>query len=199
MAACSNSAGLTLNDADVKTVGFSQMPAALQNKAIDVAVMIPPLTDAMAAKGIAVKWLNPEDFLKVKPELIAVGQMNTDWVKTHEAATKAFLKAILKGTREYCEAFHHGPNRADVVRILAKYSSIHDPALIERIEWGASDPVGTIPVASLKDFEAFDVANKLIAHQVPTDRVIELRWIDQAARALGPFKLAHDDGTPGCR
>jgi NitT/TauT family transport system substrate-binding protein len=192
-------AGLTLADADVKTVGFSQMAAALQNKAIDVAVLIPPLTDAVAVRGIAVKWLNPEDYLQVKPELIAVGQMNTDWTNTHEAAAKAFLKAILRGTREYCEAYHFGANRAEVVRILAKYSSIHNPALIEKIEWGASDPEGVIPVASIKDFQDFDVAHKLIAHEVPMDRVAELGWIREAARALGPFKLAHDDGTPGCR
>lgn len=193
------SAGLSVADADIRSIGFSAMPAALQNKAIDVAVLIPPLTDAMVEKGLAVKWLDPEDVLRAKPELIAVGQMNTDWTKTHEEAAKNFLKALLRGTREYCNAFHFGPNRAEVVRILAKYSSIHDAALIDRIEWGASDPVGAIPVASLEDFQDFELSQKLIATKLPLDRVAEFEWIKEAGRELGPFMLAHDDGKPGCR
>lgn len=192
-------AGLTTADADIKSIGFSAMTAALQNKAIDVGVLIPPLTDAVAAKGLAVKWLDPEDVLTAKPELIAVGQMNTDWTKTHEQAARNFLKVVLRGTREYCEAFHFGPNRAEVVRILAKYSSIHDPALIDKIEWGASDPVGVIPTASLEDFEAFELSEKQIAAKLPLDRVAEFDWIKEAGRELGPFTLAHDDGKPGCR
>lgn len=193
------SAGLDVGDADIRTIGFSEMSAALQNKAIDVGVLIPPLTDALAAKGIAVKWLDPETILKVKPELIAVGQMNTDWTSQHKAAAKAFLKAVLRGTREYCEAFHFGPNRPEVVRILAKYSSIHDPKLIDRIEWGASDPIGTIPAASLEDFQSFELNHKLINKRLPLSRVAEFAWIKEAGQELGPFKLAHDDGKPGCR
>ena len=191
--------GLTFKDADVKTVGFSEMPAALQNKGIDVAVMIPPLTDAMVQRGLAVKWMDPEDVLTARPVLVAVGQMNTDWVESHEAATKAFLAAVLRGTREYCDAYHFGPNRAEVVGILAKYSSIHDAALIDRIEWGASDPIGEIPSASMADFQAFEVKENLTTTLLPLDRIARTDWIEQAGRALGPFKLTHDDGKPGCR
>jgi NitT/TauT family transport system substrate-binding protein len=192
-------AGLSLDNADVTTVPFSEMPAALQNKGIDVAVMIPPLTDAMVARGIAVKFLDPETVLKVKPELIAVGQVNTDWIKEHNAETERYLTALLKGTREFCEAYHFGANRDEVVRILAKYSAIHDPALIARIEWGASDPEGRIPTASIEDFQDFELAQHLVQTKLPIDRIVDPNWVDRAARALGPFTLTHDDGKPGCR
>jgi NitT/TauT family transport system substrate-binding protein len=193
------SVGLSMKDIDARTVVFSEMPAALANKALDIALMIPPLTDAMAQKGIAVKWLDVEDVVKVKPMVIAVGQMNTDWVRTHEQAAKGYLTAVLKGTREYCQAFHFGPNRPEIVKLLAKYTAIHDPALIDRIEWGASDPIGSIPRASLEDFEEFDLGQKLISKRLPLDQVAELDWVQEAGRKLGPFTLIHDDGKPGCR
>jgi NitT/TauT family transport system substrate-binding protein len=175
------------------------MAAALQNKAIDAAMMFPPLSTVTMQKNLGVRWAEPEDHVRIKPLLIAVGQFNTDWVKTDEKAARSFLEGILKGTREYCEAFHGGGNRAEVVTILAKYTTVHDPALIEKMEWGSSDPQGRIWTDSLMDFQRFELREKQIEKEVPLQRMVETQWIQDAAKKLGPFMLAHDDGKPGCR
>jgi NitT/TauT family transport system substrate-binding protein len=191
--------GLSFHDVDIKLVPLSGMAAALQNKAVDAAMMFPPLSTLTAKNGLGVKWVEPERFLRVAPLLIAVGQFNTDWAAQNQAAAKNYLEAILRGTREYCDAFHFGPNRPEVVKILAKYSSVHDPALLDGMEWGSSDPNGDIPTDSLMDFQKFQLGEKQVDKIVPLDQLVESGWIRAAAQKLGPYKLAHDDGKPGCR
>ena len=78
--------GLTLNDVDIKYIPFGQQPTALTNKAVDAALMISPLQDSVAAKGIGIKWINVDDFIKVQPVVISVWMMNTDWAKANEDA-----------------------------------------------------------------------------------------------------------------
>ena len=80
---------------------------------------------------------------------------------------------MLKGTREYCEAYHFGANRAEVVKILAKYSSVHDPVLLNSMEWGSSDPVGDIPTDSLMDFQKFQLGEKQIGKIMPLEQLVE--------------------------
>lgn len=193
------STGLSFRDVEIKLVPLASMGAALQNKAVDAAMMFPPLSTMNAKRGVGIKRFEPERHLRVAPALIAVGQFNTDWAKRNEAAGRKFLEAILRGTREYCEAFHFGANRPEVVKILAKYSSVHDPVLLDSMEWGSSDPVGNIPTDSLMDFQKFQLGEKEIGKIVPLDQLVERNWIRDAAQKLGPFKLAHDDGKPGCR
>lgn len=193
------SVGLAFRDVDIKLVPLTSMAAALQNKAVDAAMMFPPLSTLTEKNGVAVKWIEPEKYLRVAPLLIAVGQLNTDWANTNAAAGRKYLEAILRGTREYCEAYHFGANRAEVVKILAKYSSVHDPALLDAMEWGSSDPVGEIPTDGLMDFQKFQLGEKQIEKIMPLERLVEPNWIREAAQKLGPFKLAQDDGKPGCR
>jgi NitT/TauT family transport system substrate-binding protein len=191
--------GLSIKDIDIRVMAFGQMSVGLQNGAVDSAVTIAPFTDLLIQKGIGVRWLDPEDTLNVKPLLIAAGQMNTDWTAAHPRETVDYLAAVLRGAREYCEAFHGGANRAEIVRILAKYSSVHDADLIERMQWGASDPVGVIPAESLNDFQDFQLKERQIVEKIPLDRVADFAGIAEAGRRLGPFTLVHDDGKPGCR
>ena len=193
------SAGLTLADVQVKFLPFSEQPAALATGAIDLALMVSPLQDATADKGIAWRFLNTNPYIKPRPMVASVLEMNSDWASTHPEAAKNFIVATLRATRYYCEAYHHGANRADVVQILAKYSNVQDPALIEKIDWTAMDVDGRIPMASIMDIQDFYVKGKLVNVPVPEADLAPPAWVAQARATLPPFKLVHDDRQPGCR
>jgi len=193
------SGGLSFDDVEIKIIPLPGMAAALENKGIDAAMMFPPLSTVAMGKKLGVRWAEPEDHLRVQPLLIAAGQFNTDWAKSKEKAARAFLEGIVKGTREYCEAYHGGANRPEVVKILAKYTTVHDPQLIERMEWGSSDPQGRIPTDSVMAFQKLELAEKQIETVLPIEQLVESAWVRAAAQKLGPFNLAHDDGKPGCR
>jgi len=191
--------GLTLSDINLKYIPFGQMATALTTGAVDAALMISPLQDAVEEKGIGVKWINADSKIKAQPVLVSVWQMNTDWRRHNEDAARKFVRATLRGVRDYCNAYQRAPNRAEVTRILAKYSDVKDTALIERIEWGATDPHGRVFEASLADIQDTFFKEKLVDAKVPVGRIAPVSWVGDVARALGPFTLAHDDGAPGCR
>jgi NitT/TauT family transport system substrate-binding protein len=191
--------GLTLADINLKYIPFGQMATALTTGAVDAALMISPLQDAVEAKGIGVKWINADSTIKAQPVLVSVWWMNTDWARESEGAARRFGRGMLRGVRDYCSAYHHGPNRAEVTRILAKYSDVKDTALIERIEWGATDPHGRVFEPSLADIQDTFFKEKLVDAKVPINRIAQASWLSEVAGALGPFTLAHDDGAPGCR
>ena len=193
------SGGLTLADVDLKYIPFSQMVTALTTGAVDAAVMISPLQDAVAAKGLGVKWINADSKIDVQPVLVSVWEMNTDWVRQNEEAAKRFVRATLRGVRDYCNAYHHAPNRQEVTQILAKYSDVKDPALIDQIEWGATDVHGRIHAASVADMQDVFFKEKLVSDKVPVAKIAPPAWVSEVATSLGPFALAHDDGKPGCR
>jgi ABC-type nitrate/sulfonate/bicarbonate transport system substrate-binding protein len=130
--------GLTLADVELKYIPFGQMATALTTGAVDAALMISPLQDQVAAKGIGIKWINADRMIKAQPVLVSAWQANTDWMRQNEDAARKFVLATLRGVRDYCAAYHRGPNRDEVTRILVKYSDVKDPALIDRIEWGAT-------------------------------------------------------------
>ncbi|MGZ3322984.1 MAG: ABC transporter substrate-binding protein [Xanthobacteraceae bacterium] len=191
--------GLSLADIELKYMPFGQMATALTTGAVDAALMISPLQDQVEAKGIGVKWINADSKIKAQPVLVSVWQMNTDWMRQNEDAARKFVRATLRGVRDYCNAYHRAPNRAEITRILAKYSDVKDPALIDRIEWGATDVHGRIFEASVRDIQDTFVKEKLVADPVPIGRVAPADWVGEVAAGLGPFRLVHDDGAPGCR
>jgi NitT/TauT family transport system substrate-binding protein len=191
--------GLTFADVNLKYIPFGQMATALTTGAVDAALMISPLQDAVEAKGLGVKWINADSAIKAQPVLVSVWWMNSDWARESEDAARRFVRGTLRGVRDYCSAYHHGPNRAEGTRILAKYSDVKDTALIERIEWGATDPHGRVFEPSLADIQDTFFKEKLVDAKVPINRIAPAAWVAEIARALGPFTLAHDDGAPGCR
>jgi NitT/TauT family transport system substrate-binding protein len=192
-------ANLTMADVQIKFLPFSEQPAALATGAIDLALMLSPLQDATEAKGIAFRFLNTDPFINPRPMAASVLEMNRDWAAEHPEAAKNFIVATLKATRYYCDAYHHGANRADVVRILAKYSNVSDPALIEKIDWTSMDPNGQIPIASIMDIQDFYIKEKLVSTRVPETDLMPPAFVAQARQAAGPYHVARDDRRPGCR
>jgi NitT/TauT family transport system substrate-binding protein len=192
-------AGMTMADVQVKFLPFSEQPAALATGAIDLALMISPLQDATEAKGIAFRFLNTDPYITPRPMAASVLEMNKDWAAEHPDAAKNFVIATLKATRYYCDAYHHGANRADVVRILAKYSNVQDPALIEKIDWTSMDPEGKIPLTSIMDIQDFYIKDKLVSTRVPETDLMPLSFVGTARQTLGAYKVARDDHRPGCR
>ncbi len=193
-------AGLTLRDVEVKYVPFTQMGAALANKAIDVASEVPPFGSLLVDKGLGVFWIDPDTLIKPTPMSIISYQVNTDWAKANPEVAKKLFVALARAGREYCQAYHHGPNRAEVVDVLIKYKAMSDRELTDRMDWQARDPDGRFNVASLRDVQDFFYKEHLIDRKVPDDRLVDESYADAAAQALGPFKLINEASKlEGCR
>ena len=193
--------GLTLNDVQVKNLAFSQMTAALANGALDVALEVAPFTALAVERNIAVPWLDPEDgYIATLPMTSVAYIVNTDWAAKNPDVARRLMLALARGSRDYCQAYHHGPNRGEMLDILIKNRIGADRALLDRMDWQARNPDGRFNLASLADIQAFFRREGIIARIAPPERLVDPRYAAAAAQEPGPFEVINKASKlKGCR
>jgi len=119
--------GLTINDVDIKVIPFTQYSIAFANKAIDAALVIPPYTAQLLDGGHAVAFKDPDDIVKPHPLTIAVSMINTDFAKANQQLVRNYYVAYLRAIRDYCQAYHGGAVRAEVIDLLVRSGTERAP------------------------------------------------------------------------
>ena len=193
--------GLGLADVNVKTLAFPQMIPTLSNGGIDVALMVAPFTDMAIQQGVAVPWIDPEKgYVKELPMTSLAYMASADWIKTNrETARKVFI-ALARGARDYCQAYHHGPNRAEVVQILLKNGIGKDFKQLDEMAWQARSPNGAVNQASIADLLRVFKKDGMIEKDPPLDRLVDGSFSTEIETALGPFELINKASKlEGCR
>lgn len=194
------SAGLTLKDIDIKYIPFTQMGTALANGAVDAAFEVPPFGAIVAARGEGVRWLDPEKYIKTLPTSFVGYFANTDWIKANPDTAKKFFLAIVKGSRDFCQAYHHGPNRAEVVDVMLKYKVGTDRDQLDKMDWQARSPNGRFNVASVLDLQDWFSKEGIVKQKFPAERLIDTEYADYAEKTLPPFEVINKaDKLAGCR
>jgi NitT/TauT family transport system substrate-binding protein len=192
--------GLTVADVDLKIMPFTQMGIAFRNKAVDAALVIPPFVWQLEEQGLAVPFASVDELVQPQPMTIAVIMANTDWVKANPDLVQRYVTALLRGARDYCNAYHGGPERQEVIDALVNSKTEPRRELLEKYPWPARSPYGKINTASMLDINAWYVANKMSAQTFPADRLVNATFVDAADKTLGPFELENKDSKlPGCR
>lgn len=192
--------GLTINDVELKILPFTQMGLAFKNGAIDAGIVIPPFVWQLEEQGFAVPFASVDELVQPQPMTIAVIMANTDWVKANPDLVQGYMTAWLKGVREYCQAYHSGPNRQEVLEELVTSKTEPRRELLEKYPWPARSPNGQINVASMLDINKWYVKNKMSAQEFPAERVVTASFIEKARATLGPFELQNKSSKlPGCR
>jgi NitT/TauT family transport system substrate-binding protein len=192
--------GLGFRDVDLKFIPFTQVAIAFANKAVDAAFVIPPFAAQIVEQGLGVVVADPDNFVQPHPMTIAVAFINTDWAAKNEALAKSYFTAYMRGVRDYCNAYHGGPNRAEVIDMAIRTGLERRPEILYKYPWSARNPDGRINVASMLDIQAFFVKEGLSISNLPAEKLVTNAYIEHANRALGPFTLANQASTlAGCR
>jgi NitT/TauT family transport system substrate-binding protein len=196
-----STAGLTLKDVEVKHLAFSQMAAALANGALDAALAVAPFTEIAIEQNTAVPWIDPEaGYIKTLPMTSVAYIVNTDWAAKNADAANKLMLALARGNRDYCQAYHHGPDRGEMLDVLMQNKIATDRALLDRMDWQARTPNGEFSLASLVDIQAFFKREGIIDKTAPAERLVDARFAAAAARALGPFEVINKASRlEGCR
>jgi NitT/TauT family transport system substrate-binding protein len=193
-------AGLSLKDIEIKILPFSQMGVALANKAVDGALVISPWNAQFVEQGLGVVFADPDDYVKPAPLTIAVSFINTEWAAKNPELVRNYFVAYLRGVREYCQAYHGGPNRREVIDIAVRSGAEARPEVINKIPWAARSPDGRINIESLLDMQKYYVKAGLSQKEFPPERLVDRSVVDHAVQKLGPFVVQNKDSKlPGCR
>jgi NitT/TauT family transport system substrate-binding protein len=192
---------LTLRDVDVKNLAFAQMATALENGALDVGLAVAPFTELAVERNIAVAWLDPErGYIATLPMTSVAYIVNTDWATKNPDAARKLMLALARGSRDYCQAYHHGPNRGEMLDVMMTNRIAADRALLDRMDWQARNPDGRFNTASLADIQAFFRREGIIERTAPVERLVDPRYADAVAQAFGPFEVANKASKlEGCR
>ena len=192
--------GLSFRDVDLKFIPFQQVAIAFANKAVDAAFLIPPFAAQIVDQGLGVIVSDPDDFVQPHPMTIAVEFINTDWAAKNDALVKNYFVAYMRGVRDYCQAYHGGRNRAEVIDIAQRTGVERRSEILNNYPWTARNPDGRINAASMLDIQSFFVAEKLSIANMPVEKLITNVYMDHANRVLGPFALSNTSSPlAGCR
>jgi NitT/TauT family transport system substrate-binding protein len=194
------SAKLELKDIEAKNLAFSQMAAAMANGALDAAMEVAPFTERMVEQKIGVPWADPDDYIHPLP-MSSVGYVvNTDWAQKNRDIAKKLFIALARAGRDYCQAYHHGPNRAEIVDIFLKNRIGTDRDLLDRMAWQSRTANGDFNVASILDMQAFFQREGTIDKTSPADKLVDTSYATDVAKELGSFELINKASPlKGCR
>jgi NitT/TauT family transport system substrate-binding protein len=108
--------------------------------------------------------------------------------------------ALARGSRDYCQAYHHGPNRAEVVDIMVRNRIVADRDLLDKMDWQARSPNGKFNLDSVDSVQTFFKQEAIIDKTAPRERLVDASFAQAAARELGPFELVNKSSKlMGCR
>lgn len=193
-------AGLSFSDVEVKNIPFGQYAVALKNKAVDGALAIPPFTYALEANHLALPFAESDDIIKPEPMTIAVHLVNTDWAGKHQELLKKFYVAMTKGIRDYCNAYHNGSNRDELIKLFVSSKTETRPELLEKEPWPARNLDGKLNPASMLDIQDWYLQHKFTTEKFPIEKLVDYSYTDYAQKQLGPFHLENKDSKlKGCR
>lgn len=194
------SAGLRLQDVVIRNIPYAQTGTALADNAVDAALAIPPFSDLAAARGFASPWLKTDALIAPAPVEGMAHLANTDWLAKNRDLADRFFVALLRGVRDFCQAYHHGPNRAEVEEIFLAHKLAADSAMLETMPWTSRNPAGRFNLESLADLQNWLKAEGAIAETFPQDRLVDASFADYASSRLPPFELINKASPlEGCR
>jgi NitT/TauT family transport system substrate-binding protein len=193
------SAGLSIKDVETKVIPFAQMGVAFKTGAIDAGLSITPFTALLPQEGLAIPFINSDEVVKPQPIQISTSMFNTDWATKNPELAQNFFTALLRGVRDYCNAYHGGPGRPELLKLLVANGVANDVATLDRIPWPARNPDGFVFRDSMADVQDWYVKQGLVRTPVSADQFADNRFAENAVRKLGPFKLENTASTKkGC-
>jgi NitT/TauT family transport system substrate-binding protein len=181
--------GLKWGDANVVPLGFPQHPAAFANGAIDASLTSEPFFTVIKKAGTAIPFArNGQIYPDQQSTVLMYG---TAFTRNKPELAKKFARAYIRAARYYTDAIvggsMSGPNAADVVSILVKYSVTKDPEIHKAVIPPVIDPNGKLNVDSLrKDWQFFKDTGQ-IDGKVTVDSLLDTSFAEAAVASLGPY------------
>jgi NitT/TauT family transport system substrate-binding protein len=177
-------AGLTEIDLRLEALSFPEVNAALAGGSVDAAFQLEPLVTAAVEQGIAVRWLGVDEVYPYQQ--VAVVGYGPSISADKPALGEALMRAYLKGLRDYNRAFRDGVDRAAIAAIIARHSTVKDPAVVEAMVPVGLHPEGRINIDSLIEDQRYYVEKGTVPLPVDMRQLVDHSYVDAALRALGP-------------
>jgi NitT/TauT family transport system substrate-binding protein len=185
-------AGLKDDDIEKVFLPFPQHLTAFANKAIDASISAEPSITAMVRNNVAVRFVGIDDFYPVQQTAMLL--INGKFAEDRNTVT-AFLKAYLRGVRDYAATLKDGkiagPGSEAMIKDIAEMTGIKDASLLHQMVPVFIDPDGQINRASVETDLAYFKSRGLVANDISTEGVVDMSFVNELKPVLGPFKASN--------
>jgi NitT/TauT family transport system substrate-binding protein len=179
-------AGLGLPDVSEKVVPFGDMPLAISNGSLDLALGVEPFVAQGIAKGLWKKFKNAAD---VYPGVQLGGLwFGPGMAQKGQDVGSRFMVAYTRALRDYYEAY--GPkktNRDSIVAITAKNTAVKDTSLYDKMDWNYVNPNCSINMTTFRADLAW-FGDNAFTPKLDFDRVVNDSYCQSAVKQLGEYK-----------
>lgn len=166
--------GLTIDDVEVVTVPFKDVPASLDSNAIDAAILGEPLATINIDKGLVSILSN--DFID---GFGATYLYMSESMLADQATAQGFMRAYLKA----CADMQGDYMTPEIAAIVEKYTKV-PAAVVEKAALPQYDATGAIPVDDLAALQAYFRSRKLLEYDADLD-IATIVNADLAASVAG--------------
>lgn len=179
-------AGLSLDDIDLKYLGYSDINIALANKSIDASIQIEPLVAAAVDKNIAVRVAGDDEIYPNQQS--AAIFYSPVFMEKHPEKAKAFMVAYVKGLRDYNDAFEKNMGKDEIIKILTKHTRIKDASIYNKVVPVGLNPDGMVNMLSLKKDAQWYTEKGFVKQRPNIDKIVDLSYARHAVQVLGAYK-----------
>ena len=181
-------AGLTESDVTVRVMAFNEMAGALSKGVIDVAFMVQPFATAVEENGIAVTIA---DLGEVVPGHMTNNLFYSDvFIRNRPKAAERFMSGFLKGQRNFYDAaIKKKESMEEIVELVGKYLRVEDKKSLKLgLSVQDAPPNGEVNLKEIQEDQDWYFQRGFIKTKVDVNRMVDLRFLQTAVRALGPYR-----------
>jgi NitT/TauT family transport system substrate-binding protein len=146
----------------------------------------------MVRNGAAVRFVGIDDFYPVQQTAMLL--INGKFAEDRKTVT-AFLKAYLRGVREYAATLKDGkiagPGAEAMIKDIAEMTGMKDATLLHQMVPVFIDPDGQLNRASVETDLAYFKSRGLVTSDVSAESVVDLSFVHELKPVLGPFKASN--------
>ncbi|MDP2728753.1 MAG: ABC transporter substrate-binding protein, partial [Dehalococcoidia bacterium] len=177
---------LTPQDVKIVRIPFPEMMAAFASKSIDVSYEVEPFVTMGTDQGLTVPWKPLNEV--VPNQQVGVWLYGPRFMKDKAEAAKRTMVALMKGVRDYNDAFVKNKGKAEVVAILAKYTSVKDVPLYDRMDPAVLSPDGQLLLKDLMDQQDWYLSKGYRKEKVSLQDLVDSQYVDYALNRLGKYQ-----------
>lgn len=177
--------GLTFADIQLTTVGFANVPAALENGSLDAAMLGEPITTQQIEKGVVKVLAN--DF--IDGFYATYLYMGSPLLKDRPKVAEGFMRAYLQACRDLQDPDAY--KNKEIAAIIEKYTKV-SADVVMKASRPFYNPDGVIPVANINTLQDYFLTRGVLDYKQAIDltKFIDTSLAEGAVKALGgPFVM----------
>jgi ABC-type nitrate/sulfonate/bicarbonate transport system substrate-binding protein len=176
-------AGLKLSDVKLVTpMAFGDMVTALSNGSVDAATVTEPFITQSVQQHIATILSGDNELMPGR--LGCIVMFGQRLVNDRQLGLR-YLRAYMRGVRDYYDAFFGGKDKADIVNILTTSLPIKDPTMYDKMFPTYIDPNGKMNLDSLRLDVRFYKEAGLMKTDPNIDSIVDTSLMQQVIAELG--------------